>query len=146
MRKNNNVEINIKSFLEKRFDLCQDRIYLCSPATFLNILLLEKKRLIRNNSELFLLNFYFTSENENIMYKFKNKIQNILNKNLRNSDVITWASFNHLIILFRNGEIEKVKSIRDRIDSKIKESDINNYLIYTTKIKVITKQHNGEYN
>jgi len=74
------------------------------------------------------------------MYKFKNKIQNILNKNLRNSDVITWASFNHLIILFRNGEIEKVKSIRDRIDSKIKKSDMNNNLTYSTKIKVITKQ------
>lgn len=146
MRKNKDDEINIKSFLEKRFKDCENKIYLCSPVTFLTILLLEKKRLIRNNSKLFLLHFYFISENEALMYKFKNKIQNILNKNLRNSDVVTWVSFNHLIILLKKDEIEKVDLIRDRIGVKIDKSIISNYLTYSTKIKEITKPMTNKYN
>ena len=146
MKKSKGDEINIKSFLEKRFKDCENKIYLCSPVTFLTILLLEKKRLIRNNSKLFLLHFYFISENENLMYRFKNKIQNILNKNLRNSDVVTWVSFNHLIILLKKDEMEKVDFIKDRIEVKIDKSIISNYLTYSTKIKEITKPVTNKYN
>ena len=146
MKKSKGNEINIKLFLEKRFKDCENKIYLCSPVTFLTILLLEKKRLIRNNSKLFLLHFYFISENENLMYRFKNKIQNILNKNLRNSDVVTWVSFNHLIILLKKDEIEKVDFIRDRIGVKIDKSIISNNLTYSTKIKEITKPVTNKYN
>ena len=146
MKKSKGNEINIKLFLEKRFKDCENKIYLCSPVTFLTILLLEKKRLIRNNSKLFLLHFYFISEKEDLIYKFKNKIQNILNKNLRNSDVVTWVSFNHLIILLKKDEMEKVDFIKDRIEVKIDKSIISNYLTYSTKIKEITKPVTNKYN
>ncbi len=102
-------------FLKNQFKK-NKQSYFCNPFTFLRIVELEKKRLQREEHNLFLLSFKFTSKKEIINhFKFKNKIESIFNISLRKSDLLTWVNQKQINLLLVKVKKDDVRGIIKRV-------------------------------
>ena len=114
----------------------QEKIFICGPVTFGQILDLEKRRTIRNKNSLYLVHYNLNGSNQVNQKQTAEKIlKQVLIDNLRGSDILTRLKPDYFLQLFVNIKEKQLKKVMNRIHFCFQQQSLQPDLILGWEIE-----------